>query len=283
MSNEQIVEQIQEGIKVKENQEKLWLKNRKFVLSIIKQYCGFTEDLEDLEQQGFLGLITAAMKFRPDKGVKFITYSAYWIKQSIFRYNEACCGSVRVPAYMKANIRKYERYRQEYRNRNGRFPSDEEMCQELKISLRSLESLEKTIHNMRCVSLDAPAAGSEDDTGKKLDILESEQDIEEAITYSVYRRELHEELYQAMKMLEKETREMVYSIYYQGNTVAHTAAMFRCSRQTVHDRVGKGFYQILHSPLRPRLESFMGDGFRYSEKIYSNYAELDKVESEFIV
>jgi DNA-directed RNA polymerase specialized sigma subunit len=52
MSNEQIVEQIWNGIDVAKNQERLWLKNRKFVLPIIKRYCGFTDDLEDLEQQG---------------------------------------------------------------------------------------------------------------------------------------------------------------------------------------------------------------------------------------
>lgn len=283
MSNEQIVEQIQNGINVTENQERLWLKNRKFVLMIIKQYCGFTEDLDDLEQQGFLGLITAAMKFRPDKGTKFITYSAYWIKQSIFRYNEACCGSIRVPAYMKANIRKYERYRQECKNQNGRFPTDEEMCIELGISHRSLESLERTIHNMRCVSLDAPAAGSEDDSGKALDSLADDQDIEGAVTYSVYRKELHEELNQAMEPLDRDTRGMVYSIYYQGNTVGRTAAMFRCSRQNVHEKIGKGFYQILHSSNRSRLEGFMGEGFRYREKTYSNYADLEEVEHEFIV
>lgn len=279
MSNEEIVEQIQNGIDITKNQERLWIKNRKFVLMIIKKYCGFTEELEDLEQQGFLGLITGAMKYQRNKGVKFLTYSAYWIKQSIFRYYESCC--IRIPEYMKINIRKYERYRQEYRNQNGNFPSDEESCKELRISPYLLRSLEKTIYNLHCISLDTPA--TEDDTRTILDMLESDMEIEETVTYSVYRKELHTELEQAMKLLEKETREIIYSIYYQGNSMESTATILHCSRQNIYNRIGKGFYKILHSPYRARLESFMWEGFQYNEKVYYNYAELDNIENEFII
>lgn len=284
MSNEQIVEQIQNGADVTANQEKLWLKNRKFVLMIIKSYCGFTDGLEDLEQQGFLGLITAAMKYCPDKGVKFITYSAYWIKQSIFRYHDNCSGSVRVPAYMKSNIRKYERYRQDYRNQNSNYPADEELCRELKMSRRSLERLERTIYNMKAVSLDAPAARNGDMDTALIDCLKTDEILENALTYSVYRKELHRDLQKALELLDMVTRQMIYSVYYQGYSRARTAELFGCSRQNVNERIGKGFYRILHSSHRETLESYMEIGYRYKENAYSRYADLDsEADNEFLV
>lgn len=283
MSNEQIVKQIQAGIDVKENQERLWKNNRKFVLSIIMRYCGFTEELDDLEQQGFLGLLTASAKYRPEQGTKFITYSAYWIKQSIFRYNENCAGSIRVPAYMKSNIRKYEQFRYVYRNEHGRYPSEAELCQELKLSPYSLMRLEETIHSMRAVRLDEPAYGVDADECF-LAFLQSDEDLEETVTYSVYRAELHSELEKALKILDPVTRNMIYSVYYQGYSKARTAELFRCSKQNVCERIGKGFYRILHSPHREILEGFLGDGCRYNEYAYSEYADLDvEVDNKFLV
>ena len=57
--------------------------NLKFVVSIAKQYRGNGVSFDDLIEEGNMGLITAAMKFDPSKGCKFITYAVYWIKSYI--------------------------------------------------------------------------------------------------------------------------------------------------------------------------------------------------------
>ena len=58
MSNEEIVEQIQKGIEVTANQERLWKNNERFVRWVVRKYIGACckEDLEDFMQQGFIGL-----------------------------------------------------------------------------------------------------------------------------------------------------------------------------------------------------------------------------------
>ena len=77
MSNEEIVEQIQKGIEVTANQERLWKNNERFVRWVIRKYIGdcCKDDQEDFMQQGFIGLISAAGKYRPENGAKFLTYA----------------------------------------------------------------------------------------------------------------------------------------------------------------------------------------------------------------
>lgn len=109
---------------------------------------------------------------------------------------------------MKSNIRKHERFRNEYKNDYGHFPSQEELCRELKLSAYSLDRLEKTIFEMKAVSLDAPAAGGESETAF-LDYLQSDDNIEEAVTYSVYRKELRAALEAALSILDSSTKQML--------------------------------------------------------------------------
>ena len=69
MTNEEIVEQIQKGIDVSDNQERLWKQNKKFVSYCIKKYIGGCEqqDYDDFVNEGFIGLLNAAMKFNKEK------------------------------------------------------------------------------------------------------------------------------------------------------------------------------------------------------------------------
>ena len=63
--------------------DKLVSSNLKFVVTIAKQYRGKGVPFDELISEGNMGLITAAMKFDPSKGCKFITYAVYWIKSYI--------------------------------------------------------------------------------------------------------------------------------------------------------------------------------------------------------
>lgn len=281
MSNEEIVKQIQDGIEVKENQERLWQQNRGFITRMIKKMCGFSDDAEDFEQECFIGLIDAAMKYDSGAGVKFLTYAGFYVRKAIIRYSENCCSSVRVPAYLKTNIRKYECFRQSCKKEKGRFPTEEEYLDELHISRKSLTHLEKTIHNMNAVSVNQEAFGN--DGGMTfLDMLQGGEDIGELITYSVYGRELKEALDSALAILDTDSRTAIQSIYYQGNTVGRTAEIFGCSRQAVYEKTRKGFWKILHSSHMEKLKSFMPDGYRYNEYAHSEFAEGEE-SSEFLI
>lgn len=136
---------------------------------------------------------------------------------------------------------------------------------------------------MRAVRLDEPAYGADADECF-LAFLRSDDDLEDTVTYSIYRTELHKELERALEILDPDTRNMIHSVYYQGYSKARTAELFGCSKQNVYERIEKGFYRILHSPHREILETFMESGYRYNGHAYSRYAELDaEEENEFLV
>ena len=279
MSNEEIVEQIQKGIEVTANQERLWKKNRGFVMLCIKKYVGSCDDrdFEDFLQEGFIGLVEAAHSFDYGHGVKFLTYAEYSIRKSIYRYNGLNTYMVRVPEYLKTRMRKLAAFKQEYREEFHREPESEEIQGNLHISYRSLCHLEKTMLNMSTRSLDEYI--SDDGDAKLLEMLSTDERIDELAGGSEYQRELHEELEAALSILDNKTALMIRCAYYQRYSYARTAEMFGCSRQAVDERIKRGFHKILHSKHREKLESFMWDGYRWDPRRLSGNVDMEGIDS----
>ncbi len=278
MSNEEIVEQMQKGIEVTANQERLWKNNERFVRWVIRKYIGdcCKEDQEDFMQQGFIGLISAAGRYQPENGAKFLTYAENHIKTAIFRYNGNNTSSVHIPEYLKTRMRKLAAFKQRYREEFNKEPEPEEIQRALCISARSLCHLEKILFNMRTRSLDEYI--SEDGDGSLLDLLSTDEKIDELACGSEYQRELHNELDAALRILDHKTALMIRCTYYQGNGYAGTAKVFGCSRQAVDERIKKGFYRILHSEHREKLESFMWEGYHVAPQRLSDYADMEEIE-----
>ncbi len=286
MSNEEIVEQIQNDIDVTANQEKLWKKNKGFVVRCIKKYVGScsNQDFNDFLQEGFIGLVEAAHSFDNRHGAKFLTYAEYSIRKSVYRYNGLNTYMVRVPEYLKTRMRKLAAFRQEYREEFHREPEPEEIQRNLHISYRSLRHLEKTMLNMRTKSLDEYI--SDDGDTKLLDMLSTDERIDELAGGSEYQRELHEELENALSILDNKTALMIRCVYYQRNNYTRTAEIFGCSRQAVDERIKKGFYKILHSKHREKLESFMWEGYHVDPRRLSDYVDMEEIDnmgSEFLL
>ena len=286
MSNEEIVEQIQKGIEVTANQERLWKNNERFVRWVIRKYIGdcCKEDLEDFMQQGFIGLISAAGKYRLESGAKFLTYAEKHIKTAVFRYNGCNTSSVHIPEYLKQRMRKLAAFKLKFKAAFGREPDPEEIQKALGISARSLCHLEKTLLNMRTRSLDEYI--SEDGGSSLFDLLSTDEKIDELAGGSEYQRELHVELEEALSLLDPQTALMIRCVYYQRNNYTRAAKIFGCSRQAVDERIKKGFYKILHSRYRERLESFMWEGYHVNSRRLSDYVDMEEIDnmgSEFLL
>lgn len=286
MSNEEIVQQIQKGVEVTANQERLWRLNKGFVAQCIKKHVGDCagQDFNDFLQEGFIGLVEAAHSFDTGRGVKFLTHAEYAIRRAVYRYNGLNTYMVRVPEYLKTRMRKLAAFKQEYRQEFHREPEPEEIQGTLCISYRSLCYLEKTMLNMRTRSLDEYI--SADGDVSLLEMLSTDERIDELACCSEYQRELHEELEAALSILDDKTALMVRCAYYQRNSYAKTAEIFGCSRQAVDERIKKGFYKILHSKHRKRLESFMWEGYHVNPRRLSDYADMDEIDnmgSEFLL
>jgi len=83
--------------------------NLRLVVRIAREFSGAGLSLEDLIQEGNLGLMRAVEGFDPDMGTRFSTYASYWIKQSMQRAVENTARPIRVPSYAVDLVRNWRR------------------------------------------------------------------------------------------------------------------------------------------------------------------------------
>ena len=128
--------------------------NLRFVVSIAKQYQRFGVSLLDLIDEGNLGLIRAAQRFDETKGIKFISYAVWWIRQAILQAATDQSRIVRLPMRRAANLHRIGRRANVLFQRFGREPRRHEIAEELEMSEEEVAS---TILLGRIeLSLDAP-------------------------------------------------------------------------------------------------------------------------------
>lgn len=134
---------------------KLVQANLRLVVSIAKRYIGQGVLFMDLVQEGSLGLIKAAEKFDYSKNFRFSTYATWWIKQTIIRAISNNSRTIRIPVHMTDKIRKFKRAYTTLSFELGREPSDIEVAEKLKITLKQLLTIKKSILK-EPISLETP-------------------------------------------------------------------------------------------------------------------------------
>ena len=134
--------------------------NLRFVISVAKKYQNRGVSLSDLIQEGNVGLVTAARKFDPDQGVKFISYAVWWIRQAILSALANQGRSVRVPLNRASDLAKIFRERERLKQELRRDPTPQELSEATGLSPEIVESLQTL--NAAEIRLDAPIGDSDD-------------------------------------------------------------------------------------------------------------------------
>jgi RNA polymerase primary sigma factor len=140
--------------------EELVRRNLRFVVSVAKKYQNRGLPLIDLIGEGNVGLMTAARKFDPDQGVKFISYAVWWIRQAILASLARQGRTVRVPLNRTADLSRVIRATALLRDKFGREPTPDELSQLTGISPEIVSALSTL--NTAEVRLDA-AVGKDSD------------------------------------------------------------------------------------------------------------------------
>ena len=125
--------------------EQLVRSNLRLVVNIAKKYGGRGMSLGDLIEEGNLGLIKAVDYFGPDRGTRFSTYAAWWIKQSIKRSLLENIQPVHVPTYMVSLINQWRHAAAEVEGRVGRKLTLEEMAELMHLPVRKAKVIHRIV------------------------------------------------------------------------------------------------------------------------------------------
>jgi RNA polymerase primary sigma factor len=119
--------------------------NLRLVVNIARGYTGKGLGLQDLIEEGNLGLLRAVEGFDPSMNTRFSTYASYWIKQSIKRALVNTAKTIRIPAYMVELLAKWRRASSKLQDELGRIPTHEEVAKSLNLPKKKLGIIKKAI------------------------------------------------------------------------------------------------------------------------------------------
>ncbi len=119
--------------------------NLRLVVNIARGYTGKGLVLQDLIEEGNLGLLRAVEGFDPTMNTRFSTYASYWIKQSIKRALVNTAKTIRIPAYMVELLSKWRRATNKLSDELGRPPTHEEVAKLLGLPKKKLAIIKKAI------------------------------------------------------------------------------------------------------------------------------------------
>jgi len=140
----ELLQRAQQGDE--EAQNRLIESNLRLVISVARRYVRPGLPLEDLVQEGAIGLIKAIRNFDLNRGLRFSTYAVHWIRQSVGRAADAQTNMIRLPNHAIDSLRKIERTRNELRMALGREPTHEEIAKQLRMPVSKVSRLSCYAH-----------------------------------------------------------------------------------------------------------------------------------------
>ena len=231
--------------------------NLRFVVSVAKKYQNQGVSLSDLINEGNLGLIRAAHKFDETKGIKFISYAVWWIRQAILQALAEQSRIVRVPLNRAGTLHRIGKRANALLQELGREATHAEIADGMEITE---EEVAKTMAiSQTHVSLDAPMAPGED--SRLLDYIpdtESASPDEE-----VFDKALIDSVHEALSGL-KEREAKILRLYFgldgsEPMTLEQIGAVLNITRERVRQIKEKALSRLRHVSRARALESYLGE------------------------
>ncbi len=236
--------------------DKLVRSNLRFVVSVAKKYQNQGVSLSDLINEGNLGLIRAAHKFDETKGIKFISYAVWWIRQAILQALAEQSRIVRVPLNRAGTLHRIGKRASMLLQELGREATHAEIADGMDITV---EEVAKTMSiSQTHLSLDAPMSPGEDN--RLLDYLPDnlnptpdEQTFEKALTASI------EEALGSLKEREAKILRLYFGLEgEEPMTLEQIGALLGITRERVRQIKEKALSRLRHVSRARALESYLG-------------------------
>ena len=237
-----------------EAMQELVKRNLRFVISVAKKYQNRGMALTDLIGEGNVGLMTAARKFDPDQGVKFISYAVWWIRQAILASLARHGRTVRVPLNRTADLSRIVRSAETLRQELRREPTAEEIANATGLAVDVVQSLAAL--NTSDVRLDAPLDPEGDRSLIERFIADEQGDVEAQVMDQF----LSEEIEHALRTLPPRDAK-VLRLYFgldggREHTLEEIGGMLGVTRERVRQLRDRALKRLREGEVGRALASF---------------------------
>lgn len=253
-------EEVRLAQRIRENDQEaldtLVRSNLRFVVSVAKKYQNQGVSLSDLINEGNLGLIRAAHKFDETKGIKFISYAVWWIRQAILQALAEQSRIVRVPLNRAGALHRIGKRANALLQELGREATHAEIAEGMEITE---EEVAKTMSISQVhLSLDAPMAPGEDN--RLLDYIPDTQSA--TPDEETFEKALTESVHEALAGL-KERESKILRLYFgldgsEPMTLEQIGAVLNITRERVRQIKEKALSRLRHVSRARALESYLG-------------------------
>lgn len=237
--------------------EKLVKANLRFVVSVAKQYQNRSLSLNDLINEGNLGLIKAAQKFDHTRGFKFISYAVWWIRQSIMQALAEHSRMVRLPLNRVGTLSKVKRAESDLEQELERMPTEEELAEFLEMEVHEVKNTLDS--NTKQMSVDAPF--NEGESNSLLDVL-SDPNLVETDKQVAYYDSLSVETERSLTQLKPKDQQVIkmfYGIGYDAPmSLEKIGEELGLTRERVRQIKEKALRQLRHTARRSQLAEYLG-------------------------
>lgn len=273
MTNEELVMKIKAGEDPEQNMEQLYIQVRSFIHTVACWFKGY-EDLEDLEQEGYLALYAAIDGYDPAAGCKFLTYAKNWIRQGMQRYIQFNGSCLHLPVQCLENVRKLQRFHSKFELEHGREPSSAECAYYLGYTLEQVERLRQNSCVLNLASLDSPVTGADGGEDATVgDFVASPESLEDNVLDKLQQEQLKAVLWGCVDALDGDQPDIIRKRYQDRMTLEAIGQEYGVNREAIRQQENKALRRLRNPRISKQLRPFLPEEQIYSMAIHGGGAE----------